>query len=519
MVLAVLAERCLAVQIYRQWILWFFLASIVILTTLSWFFKRPSTIQLALLIDQRLSLHERFSTALTVADRDDPFAHAAITDAHQAARNLKIEGRFPVRLSRRWLLSAGIWGLAGILVLFMPQMDLWGRLKEKQQEQEKVEQLEQAKTEVRSAIKAVSSAVKQLAEPELAEELGKFESALAEELKPDEVRRQAIRRLGDLSDKIRQSQEDQMDMARMTRQMLRRLRGSAGELTRELNQALAQSNFGRADQIMEEFQRQIAQSELSEEQRRALAQQLEKLAQQLKDLAQQDQRLEKELEKMDLDKKLAQMNPEELRKVLEKMGLDEEAIKQMLRMAGSSRLACSQISRLGEALAGVAGGGPGGLSGDEMAELAEQLGEMEALQEEFYLTQATLDEIARSIAALGEGECGYGGYGEYMEGLDFEFGPGTGGPGRGWGPRRSEESGATATQKTRTKTQTGAGPMIASWMFEGPQVKGESRRQLEELADQAQSSVAEAISEDEIPRKYETTIKKYFGALKQTDKK
>ena len=162
----------------------------------------------------------------------------------------------------------------------------------------------------------------------------------------------------------------------------------------------------------------------------------------------------------------------------------------------------------------------GGLSGDEMAELAEQLGEMEALQEEFYLTQATLDEIARSIGILGEGWGEYGAYMDFMEGAIQGFAPGTGGPGRGYGGRDSDDSGSTALQKTQTKTKTGQGQMIAGWMFDGPQVRGESRLQLDQMVDDAQDSVSEAITENEIPRKFETAIKNYFGALKkQTDKK
>jgi hypothetical protein len=213
------------------------------------------------------------------------------------------------------------------------------------------------------------------------------------------------------------------------------------------------------------------------------------------------------------------MNQEQLRKVLENMGLDPEKLEQLMRSAGASSIASSQISRLGEAMAGIAGG-MGGLLGAEMAELAYQLGEMEALQDEFFLTQAALDEIARSIGALGGGGSELGGYTDFREGSEFNISGGTGDPGRGQGNRDADESGQTAMQKTQISAKANEGPMVASLIFDGLQVKGESKLQLARMVEQAQNNATEAISENEIPRKFEPTIKKYFGALqKQTDKK
>ena len=58
--------------------------------------------------------------------------------------------------------------------------------------------------------------------------------------------------------------------------------------------------------------------------------------------------------------------------------------------------------------------------------------------------------------------------------------------------------------------------MIASWYFKGSQVKGDAQRGFSEVVQAARDSAAEAISENQIPYKYEEAVKKYFGQLEQS---
>jgi len=60
------------------------------------------------------------------------------------------------------------------------------------------------------------------------------------------------------------------------------------------------------------------------------------------------------------------------------------------------------------------------------------------------------------------------------------------------------------------------GPVIASWYFKGMQVKGEAKRAFAEVVQAGRDRAAEAISENQIPRKYEESVKKYFGRLEQS---
>ena len=163
------------------------------------------------------------------------------------------------------------------------------------------------------------------------------------------------------------------------------------------------------------------------------------------------------------------------------------------------------------------GAGAGGLSGDELAAVMEQLDGLEAMKQQLLLSQATLAEINRAIACLGKGMCeGIGGQGPFMEGLSEKFGAGTGGPGRGYGPRSTDQDGETSTKKTLVKGKSEQGPVIASWYFKGTQIKGEARRDFSEVIQAGRDSAAEAISENQIPRKYEEAVKKYFSQLEES---
>jgi len=191
----------------------------------------------------------------------------------------------------------------------------------------------------------------------------------------------------------------------------------------------------------------------------------------------------------------------------------------MLEKLASSSLACNRMARLSNAMAGCCGAAGAGLLGaDELDELAEQLDTLEALQHDLAITEAALAEIEGAIAGLGEGNC-QGAQGPWAAGMPQGWWPGTGAPGIGYGPRRTDDTGQTALKKTRVKNQPKPGPVIASWYFKGEQIKGESRRQLSDVVQASKDRAAEAISDKRIPRKYEGPVKKYFGTLEELEEK
>jgi hypothetical protein len=139
------------------------------------------------------------------------------------------------------------------------------------------------------------------------------------------------------------------------------------------------------------------------------------------------------------------------------------------------------------------------------------------LEQQAILLQAGLDEISRCMGCLGEGMGeGLGKQGPWQAGESNRYGSGSGGPGRGFGPRASDTEGQTGNKTTRAKGEAGEGPIIASWYFKDMQVKGEARRSFSDVVQAGRASAAEAISENEIPRRYEDAVKEYFSQLEET---
>ncbi|MBN2312606.1 MAG: hypothetical protein JXM79_01670, partial [Sedimentisphaerales bacterium] len=398
----------------------------------------------------------------------------------------------------------------------LPQKDLFGFLSKNRKKQEQARQIEKAKVEVKQATEPIKAAVKQLANPELEEALSELEQA-SKDVKPQDIKREAIRKLGDLSEKVKNMESNvQMDAVKMLKQTFKQLRGSTDLLSQKLRLALAKGNFAQASELLKQIQKDIAQGKLNEQQQKALAGQLQDLGKQLQELAEKSSEFEKELEKLGLDKSLAGLNQDQLKEALQKQGLSNEMIEKLIKKAAASQLAMSQCAGLGSAMAAFGGGGDG-MFPDGLASITDQLDGFESLSQQLMLMEFSLAEINNAIAGLGNGMQGLMGQGLYDLGSGGGYGDGIGtSPGEGF---LTDPLAQSATQKTRAASKVGKGPVIASWYFQGAQVKGEAQRDFTEVVQAARDSAAEAISENQIPRRYEESIKNYFGRLEQSETK
>ncbi|MHC4228079.1 MAG: hypothetical protein ACYSW0_11690, partial [Planctomycetota bacterium] len=131
-VLTVLTERLLAFSVINSGTVWIFWGAAAVLVLLLWLLRQPSRMQVSLLLDDRLRLHERFSTTLALAGSEDPFAGAARNEARQSAGHANLRGHFPIRPPKCWIYAVSTWLIAGLLVLYMPQKDLLGFLRKKE---------------------------------------------------------------------------------------------------------------------------------------------------------------------------------------------------------------------------------------------------------------------------------------------------------------------------------------------------------------------------------------------------
>ncbi len=514
-VLGIMAEKLLAVSIVSKWTLWGFWGVVAVVVLIPWLFNLPDRMQAALMIDRELKLKERFSTSIALAQSQDPFAVAARAEARKRAKDVDLRRKFPFRAPKQLPYMAAMWTVAFALALFMPQKDLLGMLKKQHQQQTQEQQKKQVTEEVAKATSSVESAVSELNDPNVADKLANL-ARMPEGIRPQDIKRQAIRKLGELSDEIKNMQKTtDLGSMNMLQQMFKQLKGSKDSFSQQLRNALAKGDFSKARDLVAELQKKLAEGKMDPADEKSTAEQLAKLAKELQELADKKSQLEDELQKQGLDKELAKLSPDQLRQALKKRGLDNETIEKLMQKASACKSAGGKCSAMAQALAGSCSGGS--ISASELGEMLEQLNELEAMEQQLAAMEASLAEISRAVAGLGEGMCeGLGGQSEFSEGMSNRYGRGSGGPGRGYGPRDSDSDGETYTSKTVVKTDPKDGPAIASWYFKDTQIKGEARRDFSEVVTSGRDRAAEAISNNQIPRKYEKAVKDYFGALEES---
>ena len=505
---AVATERLFALYILTTVTSVLFASVVAAFILIPWLLRIPTPMQASVLLDQRLGLKERFSTTLALVQSDDPFAQAARTESLRAIERANLRGNFPIRLTGRWLCGAGIWLVAILLVFFLPQRDLLGVLRQRQERDVKARQAAEVKEEVQKAVEPVRSVVQKLGDPNLSEQLAKLDKIM-QMTDPQEIKREAMKALGDLSDKIKKMQETpQAETADALKQTFKRLKGSTDPFAQEIRSALAKGDVGKAADMLGQLQKQLSQGTLPAEKQKELARQLQDLADELKRLSQQQKQLEDELAKLGLDKQLARLSPEQLKQALQQQGLSPEAVEKLLQKAAVCQAAQGQLAKLGQALNGAAVDGM--FQGDSLGEAIDQLNAVDAMQKKSLLLASSEGECSKCAGSIGQGMAqGMPG------GQSNPFGIGT----ETTNSRAPDTHDPTATKTTRVQSKTGEGPVVAGWYFRDTQVKGESRRGFTDVVQAGRTGAAEAISENQIPRRHEQMIKQYFNQLEASGPK
>ena len=230
-------------------------------------------VSVAVAIDQRLGLDDRLSTAVQIADRDDPFAVAAIADAAAAARRPDVPGRvaeaFRPAPPRGWWVSpmlllfvVGVWTI-------VPQGDLFGSVPS-ENDAVLAETNQQVDSEVEELIAIIDENEMLAAEMEgtLDELMGGLENGEEPEepQTPEEVKREAIRQVTALQDRLQEildGEDARMDAT--LRESLADLKndGSGDADADELAEALAKGDFKQAKEAFDRLAERMESGDIS----------------------------------------------------------------------------------------------------------------------------------------------------------------------------------------------------------------------------------------------------------------
>lgn len=485
----------------------------LIVALVIWSTHRRSEMQIAVAVDEKLDLREKLSTALHLRGRDDSFARAAVEDAVTVAADGRtmeqVRRHFKVQGPNRWYAGPMMIAIAVAAGLFVPQSDWFSRDDE-----------QPGLTAIPADVQQVlTSAVEQAKKSNLNdEEIQKLMEELdpaafdPKALKsPDDAKREALKRLTSLQDRMQEMLETpEAKQTEILQKQLKQLQPFDEGPGKELSEALNNGDFQAAQKALEELQKQMDAGQLSPEQQKQLEEQMNQLAEQLQQMANQQRELEKALQQAGMDKNLAQ-NPQALQQAIQNnQNLNQQQKQQLQQMAQAQQMANGMCQNLGNALGQMAqqmaqGGGQGG-QGQQGAQNAQQmLNQMEAMQQMMREAQAMANSLGGMCQGLGQG------LGQGM-GQSLAQGQGAfGGMGRGQGGQAPKAATPTRTKLEQAQTKQSNADVIASMLFDGPQIKGESRAAFQEAVRSAEQSYAENVEENQVPRQYHEAIKHFYG--------
>ena len=522
--------------------LWFVILGGIILIALGvWaFLSRPRAegdVAVASLIDVKLKLHDRLSTAVAVADRTDPFAQAAIEDGLKIAgdkRLIESLGRaIPIDAPRNWWAGPSFIVMACAVWWFVPGLSL-GNAQSADGLSEI--QLQAARDAAKVQIETLQAKIE--TNSELSKALGENgeEKKLAgdasdEKLQtPESVRRETTRQVNDLSKKLDEllTGEKAQQLEAM-KDALSRIEPSKSGPLKELGEALKRGDGAAAKSALAKLQDQVKDGKMDEKTREELAAKLSEMTSQLKDAAKANDTLKKALENAGLDGALAK-NPQAakaaidaaknlndaqkkaLKEAIESQSKAGEKLEKLAKMCESMSSQCKNGSKSGdkdskssEGKASKSGGkpskdgDPSEGSGQSAKEAAEVLSEMEMLSE--MMKDA---ESARSQCQGGSSPSDKPGKSAMNAG-----------GGIGMLGERTKEKTETGTRTRKEKVKSTGGDVIARQLVEAPPVVGESRATLKQLSGEIGRGYEEGTDEDPVPANLRDLHKHYFGDLKK----
>ena len=459
----------------------------------------PSRLDAALALDRAFHLSERVSSAFSLpADlRDTPAGRALLADALRKVADLDIAAEFGLRLPRRaWVVL--IPATAALLLLFAPAL---------------VPQIAQARmsalVDSKALAKQTELLTKKIASQRQAIDKEKFPEAdklLAQIEKkandlakaPPAAKDKLMVELNSLTDALKERQK-QLGSPEQVKRQLQQLKdmgnqGPADQFAKDL----ARGDFKKAADQLKQLQEKLQSGKMSEAEKKALKEQLGEMAKKLSDLANMEQR-KKQLEEA---RKNGGLTQQQFEREMEKLQEQSKSLKQIQQLA----------SKLGDAQKALQSGDAKkaadamGMTQQQMQEMAKQLEEMQSLDSALAEVSDAKNGMSDDSNQLGDDM--------YSRRMGQRNGMGKGlGRGRGEGDRPLAPD-DTATYTSKVKQQLKKGKAVFQGLTTSTKtVKGATVIDIQGEIDAGTGSVADALSNQKIPKNLEKHIRSYYDQL------
>jgi hypothetical protein len=463
----------------------------------------PSRMDAALALDRVFHLNERVSSALSLpADLRETLAgQALIVDAARKVADLDVAAEFGLRVPRRaWVVL--IPATAAALLLFapawVPRIALASTLTPQFDAKAIAKQTEILTKKIASQRQAIDKEKF----PEAEKLLAKIEKKAQELAKaPPAGKDKLMVELNALTDALKERQK-QLGSPEQVNRQLQQLKEMASQgPADQFAKDLAKGDFKKAAEQLQKLQEKLQSGKMNEAEKKALKEQLAEMSKKLNELANLDQR-KKQLEEA---RKNGGLSEKQFQREMDKLNEQTKSLKQLQQLAGKLGKAAEALQKgdtkkAAESL---------GMSQEQMADMAKQLEELQSLDS----TMAELQDAKNGMAPDGTNQLGSDSN-QFGMGFNQRKGMGNGlGRGRGQGDR-PEAPDETATYTSKVKQQLKKGKAVSlGFTTPGKTVKGDALIDIQGEIDAGTGSVADALSNQKIPKNLEKHIRSYYDQL------
>jgi hypothetical protein len=502
---------------------------VVVLAGLWTVVRRSSEHEVARELDERAGLRESLSTALIIEDEQDPWSRAVVETARERARTVEVRRAVPMEAPRAWPIPFGIAAATAAIWFAYPNLDVLGKLADRQLLEQQQNELEQARADIEAQEKKIESKLREQGLDPL--DFMVKEADLPDAADAKSVRQHQVMKLTKTAENIKQEQNSEKGMQLdAMRDALRKLKQPGKGPMDDLSRSLARGDFEKAQEQLKEIQKKLETGELAEEDKAKLKLQMQNMSKQLEQASQDRQQLEKELQQAGMSKeqaKQAAADPEQLKKALEQIkDMSDEQKKELLKQAAAQAKASQQCNNMGQAMKKAAQGMQQGQQGQQgMQELSDQLSEMEMLQGEMGALDESYQDVMNELSKASQSmtpeewaQC-MGGMpgevpqiGEWRPGESSQQGIGSGGAGQGLGQSTGAEAAPFTLQDKKSPTKTtNQGDIIGEREVYEQLIRGESTAQHAEVFEESAQSASEALDTQQVAPERREAVKIYFS--------
>ncbi len=467
------------------------LGALVATTLAAWFSVNVSTMVAATELDRRFKLKDRVATSLTV--QGTPFSEVVVQDTIESIRksdvHRNLNQKFPVHTpqSTLWLV---VLITSTFLVLTTGQ---WKLFKDSQLG---ASPYAADASQIEDAIQQIVAQIEEneLVSNNLEKELSDLQMLSESQMNSaEEFQHEALRKITDIQKRLDEMLNSEELLAlESVQSRLKQLELPRDKKTLPLVAALKNGDFNDAQEEFEKLEDQLQSDSMPDEEKESLREALGELASQLDALSEMNEELASALSSIGLQKSLADNLDAAKKAVEQSKTLNEEQKKKLLEMIKQQQIAKQMCKQLSSSCKKCSNGQ--GVSEKELSKLSEL---------QMFKTEAELSKS--QCQGAGAGMCSKPGAGN-----------GTGGQGQGNGGANNIEETDFATVAKRAPVKSEDGPIIATQLFNGGLLTaGESSAELRETVLKARDEAEQAITEEQVPRKYHDLLRHYFGQLEK----